>query len=519
MRKRNIVLFSLVAIAIVAAGVYAYYAVPRPEYQPYVYGDEDRDKLERLTLLNHEEVMHSVVGHPRLPVTEIGILVYDGVSTLEAVSAMVVFSELMNVNVMYIGMEAGTVSTDLVDIVIEDTIESVDALDALLIPGGSTDAMSAAMQNEHLIHWIQQIDQNSIFTASVGYGSLFLSEAGLLEGKQIAASWPLGEDNALALGATFSPERYTQDGKYWTSVGGTAAIDMTLGMVQAIAGNKHLQGAMLDLEYDPAPPFAGGTAETTPTDVLTALQGQAHSYGELTLLDSYSASQGSGVNNGDALQVGIFVYDGFFTLDAIGPLAVLSQMENAEVRLIRYGDSEEIKTGRTRLLVPVSIDDVTELDLLLIPGGSDGTWKMVQTTEVHDWIRHIDASSRYTASVCTGSWVLGAAGLLEGRTATTNWYRAGQMMQLFGAEFVPLRYTSDGKYWTSAGVSAGIDMSYALIAELNGTPAAKAAMMRLYYAPQPPIDAGSPEKTDDLVLDMMHQMYDYQMVPMLRNYP
>ncbi len=287
---------------------------------------------------------------------------------------------------------------------------------------------------------------------------------------------------------------------------------MTLAMVQAIAGTPHLQGAMLDLEYDPAPPFVGGTADTTPTALLDTLMANTYQHGKLTLLDSHALP----ANGNEPLQVGILVYDGFFTLDAIGPLAVLSQLGHAEVNLVRVGESEVVKSGRTRLLVPLSTADVTELDVLLVPGGANGTWEMVQDTAVHEWIRTIDAHSQYTTSVCTGSWVLGAAGLLDGRQATTNWYRASQMMDRFGAQFTPARYTNDGKYWTSAGVSAGIDMSFALIAELAGEATAQTTMMQLFYHPEPPIDAGSPEKTDDLVLDMMHQMYDYLMVPLIR---
>jgi transcriptional regulator GlxA family with amidase domain len=90
------------------------------------------------------------------------------------------------------------------------------------------------------------------------------------------------------------------------------------------------------------------------------------------------------------------------------------------------------------------------------------------------------------------------------------------MMAHCGAVFEPERYVSDGKYWTSAGVSAGIDLSVALLAEIEGNDAAREAITRLNYHPAPPIEAGTPEKTDDLVLDMMHQMYDYGMLPLLR---
>lgn len=336
----------------------------------------------------------------------------------------------------------------------------------------------------------------------------------MLRDREVAFSWPFAEENVLAMGSRFNDGRYTHDGKYWTSVSGTAVIDMTLAMVEAIAGTQHLQGAMLDLEYAPAPPFDAGTPEKTPPDILASLMAETYRYGSLTLVDSSVSPIGASTLDSEKLQIGILVYDGFFTLDVIGPLAVLSQLTDAEVYLVRFGDSEEIRSGRTRLMVPRSISEISALDLLVVPGGSDGTWKMVQNSEVLNWIRMIDTNSRYTTSVCTGSWILSAVGLLQDRRATTNWYRAGQMMERFGAQFEPVRYTSDDKYWTSAG----IDMSFALITEISGDAAAQAAMMRLSYHPEPPIDAGTPEKTDDLVLDMMHQMYDYQMVPLIRDY-
>jgi transcriptional regulator GlxA family with amidase domain len=180
------------------------------------------------------------------------------------------------------------------------------------------------------------------------------------------------------------------------------------------------------------------------------------------------------------------------------------------------GASDSVRTGRTTLFVRDAIADVPELDVLVVPGGSNGTWAMTQDSTALRWIQRIDAGSRYTTSVCTGSWVLGAAGLLRGKRATSNWYRAGQMMSRYGATFVPARYVADGKYWTSAGVSAGIDMSLALVAELANEQVARDATRRLSYWPSPPARGGSPEKTDDLVLDMMQQMYDFLMVPLVK---
>lgn len=517
MKKRKVIMAGLIVLLIAGGAIFAYFSLPQPEYSPYQYGATNREHLPRMTLLNHQQIMHEVVGHSPLPVKTIGILVYDGVSTLEAIEPMVVFSELMDVKVEYIGRHKGVIASDLAQIVVERSIEDVAQLDVLILPGGSRDGLQTALSDITLLDWVKRVDKATILTAGVGYGTLFLADTGLLRDRQITFSWPQAEQNAIAIGARFYEGHYTHDGKYWTSVGGASAIDMTLAMIQSIAGSQLLQAAMLDLEYSPASPFSGGTIATTPPEILDLLAASTYEHGALVLFDSSSPPVKVSNTTSKTMQVGILVYDGFFTLDAMGPLAVLSQLGNTQVRLIRAGDKEEIKSGRTRLIVPTSISDVSSLDVLLVPGGSNGTWDIVQNTAVLDWIRAIDHESHYTTSVCTGSWVLGAAGLLKDRQATTNWYRANQMMTRFGAQFKAVRYISDDKYWTSAGVSAGIDMSFALIAEIQGKPAAQAAMMRLHYHPEPPINAGTPETTDDLVLDMMHQMYDYIMVPLIRD--
>lgn len=494
-----------------AAGGWLYLDRAAPEYAPYHYGRADRAKLERLTLLNHEEVMGRVLGPPTMQIKRIGILVYDGVDTLEAVAPMAVFSELFNVELEYLALKPGVVATRLADLVVERSYTDVQTLDVLIVPGGDPSAIDGALAHPGLRDWLQQIDAHTQMTAGIGLGSVILADAGLLKERVIAFGWPQAEQNAIALGARFAPTRYAQDGKYWTSEPSTAALDLSLAMLGAITGPNHLQAAMLDLEYDPAPPLGGARLAGTPAGVLDALSASAQRWRGLSVLGAALDT-----DSAEPLEVGILVYPDFFTLDAIGPLAVLSQLKHARVRLLRWGEPTPIKSGRTHLAVSNAARDAGKLDLLLVPGGANGTWAMTQDSEALAWIRGADANSRFTASVCTGSWVLGAAGLLDGRKGTSNWYRMGQMLPRWGAEAVAARYVNDGKYWTSAGVSAGIDLSYALIAAIDGEDAARSAMVRMHYRPQPPIHGGSPERTDDLVLDMMHQMYDYSMVPLIR---
>ncbi len=517
MSIRRFVRPALLVVLVLAVGAVAYVGWPRAEWQPYQYGRADRVKLPRMTMLNHQRVMGDVLGTPALSVRSIGILLYEGVSTVEAVGAMVTLSELMHVSVDYVARDAGVVATDLVPVVAHRAIRDVAALDVLIVPGGAPRAIAAALADGDLMRWLGATDRTTILTAGIGYGSVLLARAGALGGRTIAFDWPAAESNAAALGARYRDARYTRDDKYWTSVGGTGALDLGLALVEAIGGRANLQGAMLDLEYDPKAPLDGGTPATTPPAIVAALAAESTVLDGLTLRAGGSRTAGrAAAGAATPVRVGILVYDGFFTLDAIGPLAMLSELRNADVQLLRVGDGDRVQSGRTQLVVPRAAASVDRLDVLVVPGGSTGTWAMTQDDATLAWIRRIDERSRYTTSVCTGSWVLGAAGLLRGRTATTNWYRAGQMLERYGARFTPARYVRDGKYWTSAGVSAGIDLSIGLIADLDGEDAARDAMLRLRYRPEPPAPGGTPEATDDRVLDMMQQMYDFLMVPLIR---
>jgi putative intracellular protease/amidase len=135
--------------------------------------------------------------------------------------------------------------------------------------------------------------------------------------------------------------------------------------------------------------------------------------------------------------IGILVYDGYNTLDAIGPYQVLSQLMGVNVFFIAK-EKGLIKNQRgLKVQVDKSIADVNQLDILLIPGGAAETFKMSLDTAVLSWIRKIDKTSTYTTSVCTGAWILGATGLLKGKNATTNWYRAEEMLKRYGANFKP----------------------------------------------------------------------------------
>jgi putative intracellular protease/amidase len=191
------------------------------------------------------------------------------------------------------------------------------------------------------------------------------------------------------------------------------------------------------------------------------------------------------------MQIAILLYDRFAALDAVGPYEVLSRLNGAEVVFAaeRPG-AVRTETGMLALTADAALADLPHPDIVLVPGGP-GQEALMDDGPVHEWLRAADAATSWTTSVCTGSLLLAAAGLLAGRRATSHWL-AVDRLAAFGAQPVHERVVIDGKYVTAAGVSAGIDMALDLARRIAGTPAAQAIQLMIEYDPRPPFNAGSP---------------------------
>lgn len=212
--------------------------------------------------------------------------------------------------------------------------------------------------------------------------------------------------------------------------------------------------------------------------------------------------------------IGILVYDGVNDLDMMGPRYVLGQA-GAKTRLVAVKPGPIKTVMGVQVMPDAVIDDVKQLDVLIIPGGFTGTIEAAYDRKVLDWIRAIDKGTVYTGAVCTGVWILGATGLLEGKRASTNWYREEEFLKKYKAIPANERYTRDGKYWTSAGVTAGMDMSLAILNDNWGEKYTQGVMLDMEYDPAPPITGGTPEKTGRLVAWMMKAMYDAGVDPLI----
>ncbi len=203
------------------------------------------------------------------------------------------------------------------------------------------------------------------------------------------------------------------------------------------------------------------------------------------------------------MQIVFLFYQGMTALDAIGPHEILNRLPGASVKLAAQTPGAIHTDSGLILQAEVAIADVSSADVLLIPGGGKAT-TLQQYPEVLDWIRAIHGSTTWTTSVCTGSLILGAAGILLGQKATTHW-AVMDRLAIFGAIPTTERVVESGKIITAAGVSAGIDMALILAAKISGENVAKTLQLAVEYDPMPPFDAGSPAKADPNLLAALRQ--------------
>jgi cyclohexyl-isocyanide hydratase len=178
-------------------------------------------------------------------------------------------------------------------------------------------------------------------------------------------------------------------------------------------------------------------------------------------------------------------------LDLTGPFEVFTRLPDAQVLLLsKTLEPVEADSG-LRLLPYATLRDCPQLDVICVPGGP-GVNALMEDAEVLDWLRRQAEQARYVSSVCTGSLVLGAAGLLRGKHATSHW-NSHDMLPAFGAIPTEGRVVRDGNLFTASGVTAGIDFALTMVAELAGAQVARAIQLQIEYAPVPPFDAGTPE--------------------------
>jgi putative intracellular protease/amidase len=192
------------------------------------------------------------------------------------------------------------------------------------------------------------------------------------------------------------------------------------------------------------------------------------------------------------------LYDRFTGLDITGPHDVLSSVPGAEsVFVAERPGAFASDRGALSIVAERAFDDAPEPDVVVVPGGY-GTRRLLEHEPLLSWLRSVHDRASWTTSVCTGSLLLAAAGLLDGRPATTHWLARDTLASL-GARVVPDRVVQDGRIITAAGVSSGIDMALRLVQLM--------VQLGLEYDPAPPVDAGSPDKAPPAIIDAVTAVF------------
>jgi putative intracellular protease/amidase len=202
------------------------------------------------------------------------------------------------------------------------------------------------------------------------------------------------------------------------------------------------------------------------------------------------------------MNIGIPIFDRLTALDAVGPYEVLSRLPGASVHFIATEvGPKRTETQMLALTADRTLDELPDPEVIVVPGGA-GTRALMKDETMLAWLRRAHETSEWTTSVCTGSLLLAAAGILDGLEATTHWL-AFETLRLAGANPVPRRVVEQGKVITAAGVSSGIDMALTLAARIAGDEVAQAIQLGIEYDPQPPFDSGSTAKAHPRIVELV----------------
>ena len=201
------------------------------------------------------------------------------------------------------------------------------------------------------------------------------------------------------------------------------------------------------------------------------------------------------------MKIAILLFDNYTALDVVGPYEVLNKLPDSQIYFVGLEKRDYKDTHGMKLYADYSIDEINQADVLLIPGGM-GIDSLLSNKKILDWIQKIDSTTKWTTSVCSGSLLLAHAGLLDKKACTTHWRRKEQLNK-YDVTIKNERYVQDGKFITSAGVSAGIDMALYLVSKIAGDQTAKLIQLGIEYDPKPPFDYGSPDKAPKEMVDRL----------------
>ncbi|HEX8809506.1 MAG TPA: DJ-1/PfpI family protein [Xanthobacteraceae bacterium] len=204
--------------------------------------------------------------------------------------------------------------------------------------------------------------------------------------------------------------------------------------------------------------------------------------------------------------VGFVLFPDLTQLDLTGPLQVLARLPQSRTVVAAKSEGPVPSDCGLSLLPTHSFANCPPLDLICVPGGVKGVIGAIADRETVDFVRRQAASAKYITAVCTGAFVLGVAGLLQGRRATTHWAYT-ELLPLLGAKYEKARIVRDGNLITAGGVTAGIDFGLSVVAEIAGEATARTIQLGIEYDPAPPFDSGHPERAPESIRAALSERY------------
>jgi cyclohexyl-isocyanide hydratase len=205
--------------------------------------------------------------------------------------------------------------------------------------------------------------------------------------------------------------------------------------------------------------------------------------------------------------VGFVIFPELTQLDFTGPQQVLARLPQSAMHVIAKSAAPVLSDSSLSLVPTHTFENCPQLDLICVPGGSTGVVRAMGDRETIEFIRRQSASAKYVTSVCTGAFILGAAGLLKRRRATTHWAFT-ELLPLVGATHEKARVVKDGNVITAGGVTSGIDFGLSVVAEIAGEATAQAIQLGIEYDPDPPFDAGHPDCAPDTAKAAVFPRYE-----------
>jgi cyclohexyl-isocyanide hydratase len=212
----------------------------------------------------------------------------------------------------------------------------------------------------------------------------------------------------------------------------------------------------------------------------------------------------SGMSN---FNVGFVIFPDLTQLDFTGPLQVLARLPQSTTHIIAKSEDPVPSDCGLGLVPTRTFANCPPLDLICIPGGSSGVVGVMNDRDTIQFVRRQAGTAKYVTSVCTGAFVLGVAGLLKGRRATTHWAFT-ELLPLVGATYEKARIVKDGNVITAGGVTSGIDFGLSVVAEIAGETVAQTIQLGIEYDPDPPFNSGHPDRAPDIVKATLLSRYE-----------